>query len=141
MANNNHCDGYYSKSVLFCVWKQCVVKIGRPCVFQINTGVQLFLVAASLAAPVFHYTDSVLLQSLWWAFTAPVTITSSLQSSKYWLQLNKCMFCLFAGTLPLWRPQHPVTATIITVKRPLRCWTRQSSCTVIWDWALTKTFG
>ncbi|KTF90902.1 hypothetical protein cypCar_00026836 [Cyprinus carpio] len=48
---------------------------GRPCVFQINTGVQLFLVAASLAAPVFHYTDSVLLQSLWY-ITALTTAAS-----------------------------------------------------------------
>uniref|UniRef100_A0A8C1Y3U1 Cardiolipin synthase (CMP-forming) n=1 Tax=Cyprinus carpio TaxID=7962 RepID=A0A8C1Y3U1_CYPCA len=46
-----------------------------PCVFQINTGVQLFLVAASLAAPVFHYTDSVLLQSLWY-ITALTTAAS-----------------------------------------------------------------
>ncbi|KAI7804407.1 cardiolipin synthase [Triplophysa rosa] len=32
---------------------------------KINTAVQLFLVAASLSAPVFHFTDSVLLHSLW----------------------------------------------------------------------------
>lgn len=42
---------------------------------KINTGVQLFLVAASLAAPVFHYTDSVLLQSLWY-ITALTTVVS-----------------------------------------------------------------
>ncbi|XP_016405028.1 cardiolipin synthase (CMP-forming)-like isoform X1 [Sinocyclocheilus rhinocerous] len=42
---------------------------------KINTGVQLFLVAASLAAPVFHYTDSVLLQSLWF-ITALTTAAS-----------------------------------------------------------------
>uniref|UniRef100_A0A8C1S383 Cardiolipin synthase (CMP-forming) n=1 Tax=Cyprinus carpio TaxID=7962 RepID=A0A8C1S383_CYPCA len=42
---------------------------------KINTGVQLFLVAASLAAPVFHYTDSVLLQSLWY-ITALTTAAS-----------------------------------------------------------------
>jgi len=30
-----------------------------------NTAVQLILVAASLAAPVFNYVDSVYLQTLW----------------------------------------------------------------------------
>ncbi|TRY92484.1 hypothetical protein DNTS_028188 [Danionella cerebrum] len=43
---------------------------------KVNTGVQLFLVAASLAAPVFHYTDSVLLHSLWY-FTAVTTAASA----------------------------------------------------------------
>lgn len=43
---------------------------------KINTAVQLFLVAASLAAPVFHYTDSVLLQSLWY-ITALTTTASA----------------------------------------------------------------
>lgn len=43
---------------------------------KMNTGVQLFLVAASLAAPVFHYTDSVLLQSLWY-ITALTTAASA----------------------------------------------------------------
>lgn len=33
--------------------------------FQVNTAIQLLLVASSLAAPVFQYTDSVLLQCLW----------------------------------------------------------------------------
>ncbi|XP_026142443.1 cardiolipin synthase (CMP-forming)-like [Carassius auratus] len=42
---------------------------------KMNTGVQLFLVAASLAAPVFHYTDSVLLRSLWY-ITALTTAAS-----------------------------------------------------------------
>lgn len=42
---------------------------------KINTAVQLFLVAASLAAPVFHYTDSVFLQSLWY-ITALTTAAS-----------------------------------------------------------------
>ncbi|RXN18656.1 cardiolipin synthase (CMP-forming) [Labeo rohita] len=42
---------------------------------KVNTAVQLFLVAASLAAPVFHYTDSVLLQSLWY-ITALTTAVS-----------------------------------------------------------------
>ncbi|KAK7141896.1 hypothetical protein R3I94_011553 [Phoxinus phoxinus] len=45
---------------------------------KINTAVQLFLVAASLAAPVFHYTDSVLLQSLW--YITAVTTTASAYS-------------------------------------------------------------
>ncbi|CAM4642764.1 hypothetical protein PO909_012146 [Leuciscus waleckii] len=45
---------------------------------KINTAVQLFLVAASLAAPVFHYTDSVLLQSLW--YVTALTTTASAYS-------------------------------------------------------------
>lgn len=32
---------------------------------QLNTAVQLILVAASLAAPVFNYVDSIYLQTLW----------------------------------------------------------------------------
>lgn len=42
---------------------------------KINTAVQLLLVAASLASPIFHYTDSVLLQSLWYV-TALTTVAS-----------------------------------------------------------------
>ncbi|XP_056624470.1 cardiolipin synthase (CMP-forming) [Triplophysa dalaica] len=42
---------------------------------KINTAVQLFLVAASLSAPVFHFTDSVLLQSLW--YITALTTTAS----------------------------------------------------------------
>lgn len=42
---------------------------------KVNTAIQLFLGAASLAAPVFHYTDSVLLQSLWY-ITAVTTAAS-----------------------------------------------------------------
>ncbi|KAK2879176.1 hypothetical protein Q8A67_019967 [Cirrhinus molitorella] len=42
---------------------------------KINTAVQLFLVAASLAAPVFHYTDSVLLQSLWYITALTTTVS------------------------------------------------------------------
>ncbi|KAM6956652.1 cardiolipin synthase (CMP-forming) [Aplochiton taeniatus] len=44
-------------------------------VSKVNTAVQLFLVAASLAAPVFHYTDSLLLQALWY-ITAVTTAAS-----------------------------------------------------------------
>ncbi|KAJ8387837.1 hypothetical protein AAFF_G00149860 [Aldrovandia affinis] len=42
---------------------------------KVNTAVQLVLVAASLAAPVFHYTDSVFLQALW--FVTALTTTAS----------------------------------------------------------------
>ncbi|KAK2843535.1 hypothetical protein Q7C36_011750 [Tachysurus vachellii] len=42
---------------------------------KFNTAIQLFLVAASLASPVFHYTDSVFLQSLWYV-TALTTVAS-----------------------------------------------------------------
>ncbi|XP_015224727.1 PREDICTED: cardiolipin synthase (CMP-forming)-like, partial [Cyprinodon variegatus] len=38
----------------------------KPTLFsKFNTAIQLCLVAASLAAPVFQYTDSILLQCLW----------------------------------------------------------------------------
>ncbi|KAI5618921.1 cardiolipin synthase (CMP-forming), partial [Silurus asotus] len=42
---------------------------------KFNTAIQLFLVAVSLAAPIFHYTDSVFLQSLWYV-TALTTVAS-----------------------------------------------------------------
>ncbi|KAG7328435.1 hypothetical protein KOW79_008379 [Hemibagrus wyckioides] len=42
---------------------------------KINTAIQLFLVAVSLASPIFHYTDSVFLQSLWYV-TALTTVAS-----------------------------------------------------------------
>uniref|UniRef100_A0A8C5IC11 Cardiolipin synthase (CMP-forming) n=1 Tax=Junco hyemalis TaxID=40217 RepID=A0A8C5IC11_JUNHY len=42
---------------------------------KMNTAVQLILVAASLAAPVFNYVDSVYLQTLW-CITAFTTVTS-----------------------------------------------------------------
>ncbi|OPJ58756.1 cardiolipin synthase (CMP-forming) [Patagioenas fasciata monilis] len=43
---------------------------------KMNTAVQLILVAASLAAPVFNYVDSVYLQALW-CITAFTTVTSA----------------------------------------------------------------
>ncbi|XP_067310574.1 cardiolipin synthase (CMP-forming) [Pseudorasbora parva] len=43
---------------------------------KINTAVQLFLVAASLAAPVFQYTDSVFLQSLWYITALTTTVSA-----------------------------------------------------------------
>ncbi|KAF7239843.1 Cardiolipin synthase (CMP-forming) [Varanus komodoensis] len=43
---------------------------------KINTVMQLILVAASLAAPVFNYVDSVYLQSLW-CITAFTTTASA----------------------------------------------------------------
>lgn len=49
-------------------------------VSKVNTAIQLFLVAASLAAPVFQYTDSVWLQCLW--YITAVTTTASGYS--YW---------------------------------------------------------
>ncbi|KAJ8341753.1 hypothetical protein SKAU_G00340440 [Synaphobranchus kaupii] len=42
---------------------------------KVNTAVQLVLVAASLASPVFHYTDSMFLQALW--FVTALTTTAS----------------------------------------------------------------
>nr|XP_057915057.1 cardiolipin synthase (CMP-forming) [Doryrhamphus excisus] len=53
----------------------------KPTLFsKVNTAIQLVLVAASLAAPVFQYTDSVLLQCLW--YITAVTTTASGYS--YW---------------------------------------------------------
>ncbi|XP_075605779.1 cardiolipin synthase (CMP-forming) isoform X2 [Balearica regulorum gibbericeps] len=43
---------------------------------KMNTAVQLILVAASLAAPVFNYVDSIYLQTLW-CITAFTTVTSA----------------------------------------------------------------
>lgn len=43
---------------------------------KVNTAVQLILVAASLAAPVFNYADSIYLQMLW-CFTAFTTAASA----------------------------------------------------------------
>ncbi|XP_028325240.1 cardiolipin synthase (CMP-forming) [Gouania willdenowi] len=53
----------------------------KPTLFsKVNTVIQLGLVAASLAAPVFQYTDSILLQCLW--YVTAVTTTASGYS--YW---------------------------------------------------------
>ncbi|XP_056148033.1 cardiolipin synthase (CMP-forming) [Lampris incognitus] len=53
----------------------------KPTLFsKVNTAIQLLLVAASLASPVFQYTDSLLLQSLW--YITAVTTTASGYS--YW---------------------------------------------------------
>lgn len=53
----------------------------KPTLFsKVNTAIQLLLVAASLAAPVFQYTDSVFLQCLW--YITAVTTTASGYS--YW---------------------------------------------------------
>ncbi|XP_006626062.1 cardiolipin synthase (CMP-forming) [Lepisosteus oculatus] len=45
---------------------------------KVNTAVQLALVAASLAAPVFHYVDSIFLQALW--YITGLTTTASAYS-------------------------------------------------------------
>ncbi|KAK0130973.1 Cardiolipin synthase (CMP-forming) [Merluccius polli] len=47
---------------------------------KVNTAIQLFLVAASLAAPVFKYTDSPLLQSLWYI----TAVTTAASGYSYW---------------------------------------------------------
>ncbi|KAM4729327.1 cardiolipin synthase (CMP-forming) [Anableps anableps] len=53
----------------------------KPTFFsKVNTAIQLFLVAASLAAPVFHYTDSVLLQCLWYI----TAVTTAASGYSYW---------------------------------------------------------
>ncbi|XP_071335999.1 cardiolipin synthase (CMP-forming) [Trachinotus anak] len=53
----------------------------KPTLFsKVNTAIQLFLVAASLAAPVFHYTDSVLLQCIWYV----TAVTTAASGYSYW---------------------------------------------------------
>ncbi|XP_054655190.1 cardiolipin synthase (CMP-forming) isoform X3 [Dunckerocampus dactyliophorus] len=53
----------------------------KPTLFsKVNTAIQLVLVAASLAAPVFQYTDSVLLQCLWYV----TAITTTVSGYSYW---------------------------------------------------------
>ncbi|XP_029962352.1 LOW QUALITY PROTEIN: DNA helicase MCM8 [Salarias fasciatus] len=53
----------------------------QPTLFsKVNTAIQLCLVAASLAAPVFHFTDSVLLQGLWYV----TAVTTAASGYSYW---------------------------------------------------------
>ncbi|XP_047459896.1 cardiolipin synthase (CMP-forming) [Mugil cephalus] len=53
----------------------------QPTLFsKVNTAIQLCLVAASLAAPVFQYTDSVLLQCLWYV----TAVTTAASGYSYW---------------------------------------------------------
>ncbi|KFV61735.1 Cardiolipin synthase, partial [Dryobates pubescens] len=49
---------------------------------KMNTAVQLMLVAASLAAPVFNYVDSIYLQTLW-CITAFTTVSSAYSYYRY----------------------------------------------------------
>ncbi|XP_070772299.1 cardiolipin synthase (CMP-forming) [Enoplosus armatus] len=53
----------------------------KPTLFsKVNTAIQLLLVAASLSAPVFQYTDSVLLQCLWYV----TAVTTAASGYSYW---------------------------------------------------------
>ncbi|XP_053731882.1 cardiolipin synthase (CMP-forming) [Synchiropus splendidus] len=53
----------------------------KPTLFsKINTAIQLVLVAASLAAPVFHFTDCILLQCLWYV----TAVTTAATGYSYW---------------------------------------------------------
>ncbi|XP_038127132.1 cardiolipin synthase (CMP-forming) [Cyprinodon tularosa] len=53
----------------------------KPTLFsKFNTAIQLCLVAASLAAPVFQYTDSILLQCLWYV----TAVTTAASGYSYW---------------------------------------------------------
>ncbi|XP_062285901.1 cardiolipin synthase (CMP-forming) [Scomber scombrus] len=53
----------------------------KPTLFsKVNTAVQLLLVAASLAAPVFHFPDSILLQCLWYI----TAVTTTVSGYSYW---------------------------------------------------------
>uniref|UniRef100_A0A3Q1EUN7 cardiolipin synthase (CMP-forming) n=1 Tax=Acanthochromis polyacanthus TaxID=80966 RepID=A0A3Q1EUN7_9TELE len=53
----------------------------KPTLFsKVNTAIQLCLVAASLAAPVFQYTDSILLQCLWYV----TAVTTAASGYSYW---------------------------------------------------------
>ncbi|XP_066451775.1 cardiolipin synthase (CMP-forming) [Eleutherodactylus coqui] len=57
---------------------------------KMNTAVQLILVAASLAAPVFNYVDSVYLQALW-CITALTTVASGYSYYRYGQKTVKVM--------------------------------------------------
>ncbi|XP_068588169.1 cardiolipin synthase (CMP-forming) [Cebidichthys violaceus] len=53
----------------------------KPTLFsKVNTAIQLLLVASSLAAPVFQYTDSVPLQCLWYV----TAVTTAASGYSYW---------------------------------------------------------
>ncbi|KAM4600027.1 cardiolipin synthase (CMP-forming) [Fundulus diaphanus] len=53
----------------------------KPTLFsKVNTAIQLCLVAASLAAPVFQFADSVLLQCLWYV----TAVTTAASGYSYW---------------------------------------------------------
>nr|XP_019942327.1 PREDICTED: cardiolipin synthase (CMP-forming) [Paralichthys olivaceus] len=53
----------------------------KPTLFsKVNTAIQLLLVASSLAAPVFQYTDCVLLQCLWYV----TAVTTAASGYSYW---------------------------------------------------------
>lgn len=53
----------------------------KPTLFsKVNTAIQLLLVAASLAAPVFQFSDSVLLQCLWYV----TAVTTAVSGYSYW---------------------------------------------------------
>uniref|UniRef100_A0A8D3DSY7 Cardiolipin synthase (CMP-forming) n=1 Tax=Scophthalmus maximus TaxID=52904 RepID=A0A8D3DSY7_SCOMX len=53
----------------------------KPTLFsKVNTAIQLILVAASLAAPVFQYTDSVVLQCIWYI----TALTTAASGYSYW---------------------------------------------------------
>ncbi|XP_060943177.1 cardiolipin synthase (CMP-forming) [Limanda limanda] len=53
----------------------------KPTLFsKVNTAIQLFLVASSLAAPVFQYTDCVPLQFLWYV----TAVTTAASGYSYW---------------------------------------------------------
>ncbi|XP_059215240.1 cardiolipin synthase (CMP-forming) [Centropristis striata] len=53
----------------------------KPTLFsKVNTAIQLLLVASSLAAPVFQYTDSILLQCLWYV----TAVTTAASGYSYW---------------------------------------------------------
>ncbi|CAM9279008.1 unnamed protein product [Lampetra planeri] len=53
----------------------------KPTLFsKVNTAIQLVLVAASLAAPVFQFTDSGLLQCLWYV----TAVTTAASGYSYW---------------------------------------------------------
>ncbi|GFS55861.1 cardiolipin synthase [Nephila pilipes] len=57
---------------------------------KINTGIQLTLVAASLAAPVFNYVDHLFLHYLWY-----ITATTTVMSAASYLYYKKSTYRLF----------------------------------------------
>ncbi|GBO01165.1 hypothetical protein AVEN_245369-1 [Araneus ventricosus] len=67
-------------------------KLSPTGISKINTMIQLTLVSASLAAPVFNYVDHMYLHTLWY-----VTATTTVLSAASYLYYNNSTYKLFSG--------------------------------------------
>uniref|UniRef100_A0A8D0HR95 Cardiolipin synthase 1 n=1 Tax=Sphenodon punctatus TaxID=8508 RepID=A0A8D0HR95_SPHPU len=78
LAFHNHCLHPDQMRTLLRYFNPCyaTAQLKPTFISKMNTAIQLILVAASLAAPVFNYVDSVYLQTIW-CITAFTTATSA----------------------------------------------------------------